>query len=102
MIKVTATLPVFPKSYCADPQLLLRRFSVLVSKVGARMFGELPVPEVVDCRKVPQLVLVWKSIESVGRLGVLCRSIPACRAVLILRHPCGYAASVLRGESKQK
>lgn len=102
LTKVTATLPVFPKSYYAYPQLLLRKFSILVTKLSAKVFGELPIPEVVDYRKVPQLVLVWKSIESVGRLGVLCRSLPACRAVLILRHPCGYAASVLRGESKRK
>ncbi len=99
---VAATFPVFPKSYYAYPQLLQRRFSVLVTKLGAKILGELPVPEVIDLRQVPQLLPVWKSIESVGRLGVLCRSLPASRAVLILRHPCGYAASVLGGESKGK
>ncbi len=42
--------------------------------------------------------LVWKSIESLGRLGTLLRLCPDSRGVVILRHPCGYAASVLRGE----
>lgn len=99
---VAATLPVFPKSYYAHRQLLLRKFSITVTKLGAKILGELPVPEMIDLRQVPQLLPVWKSIESVGRLGVLCRSLPASRAVLILRHPCGYVASVLRGESKRK
>lgn len=99
---VAATLPVFPKSYYAYPQLALRKFSILATKIGARVLGELPVPEVVDLWRVSQLLPVWKSIESVGRLGVLCRSLPASRAILIIRHPCGYVASVLRGEAKGK
>jgi len=99
---VAATLPVFRKSYYAHPQFLLRKCGILATKLGARILGELPVPEVIDLRQVPQLLPVWKSIESLGRLGVLCRSLPACRAVLILRHPCGYVASVLRGEAKGK
>jgi hypothetical protein len=100
--KVAATFPVFPKSYYAYPQLLQRKLNVLVTKVGARILGELSVPEVIDLRQVPQLLPVWKSIESVGRLGVVCSSLPARRAVLIMRHPCGYAASVPRGETKGK
>lgn len=102
LTKVTTTLPVFQKSYYSHPQFLLRRFGILATKLASRVFGELPVPEVVDYRKVKQLAIVWKSIESTGRLGVLCRSLPECRAVLILRHPCGYAASVLRGEAGHK
>lgn len=44
--------------------------------------------------------IAWKSIESVGRLGVLLRLYPNARGVLILRDPRGYAASVLRGEAQ--
>ncbi len=42
--------------------------------------------------------VVWKSIESLGRLGVLLPAIPDSNAIIIQRDPCGYAASVLRGE----
>jgi hypothetical protein len=49
-----------------------------------------------------RLPVVWKSIESVGRLGVIARSVPRHCAILILRHPCGYVSSVLRGEAEQK
>jgi hypothetical protein len=45
---------------------------------------------------------VWKSIESLGRLGAIARNLPDSRGVLILRHPCGFVASTLRGESGGK
>ena len=46
--------------------------------------------------------MVWKSIESLGRLGVIVRALNNCRAIVILRHPCGYAASMLRGQHASK
>jgi hypothetical protein len=100
--KVSATLPVFPKSYYAYPQLLIRKANVLAAKAGARIFGEFSVPDMVDYGRIPELPLVWKSIESTGRMGLLCRALVRCRAVLILRHPCGYVASVVRGEAAHK
>jgi hypothetical protein len=100
--KVCASLPLFPKSYYSDLRFRLRRLSVLSAKAGSRLLGELPVPHWVDYDAVPQLRVVWKSIESLGRLGLVARSAETCRAVHIIRHPCGYVASVLRGESKGK
>lgn len=44
--------------------------------------------------------LVWKSIESLGRLGVLLHTFPASRGVMIVRDPRGYVSSVLRGEAQ--
>ena len=38
------------------------------------------------------------SIESVGRLGLVLESLPESKGILLVRHPCGYIASVLRGE----
>jgi hypothetical protein len=49
-----------------------------------------------------QTRLVWKSIESLGRLGVILTAVPEARAVHLLRHPCGYVASVLRGEAHRQ
>lgn len=46
--------------------------------------------------------LAWKSIESLGRLGVLLYVLPQNRAIIIMRNPCGHIASVLRGESRGK
>jgi hypothetical protein len=100
--KVAATLPVFPKSYYGHSRLLPRKAVVLATKVASRLLGEVTVPEVAALPRAPRTVPVWKSIESLGRLGVMCRGLPACRAVLILRHPCAHVASVLRGEAKRK
>jgi len=44
--------------------------------------------------------LTWKSIESLGRLGVLLRAFPASRGIMIVRDPRGYVASVMRGEAQ--
>jgi hypothetical protein len=48
------------------------------------------------------LRLVWKSIESTGRLGLCLSAVPESHAIHILRHPCGFVSSVLRGERQKK
>jgi Sulfotransferase family len=100
--KVSASLPIFAKRYYGTPQLALRKLLVFGLKLASRFLGPLPVPNVVNLTRHSQLHVVWKSIESLGRLGVLARVFPKARCVLIFRHPCGYVASVLRGEAKRK
>ena len=97
--KVAASLPFFPKSYYSDFQYHGRKFLVFLSKAAARAVGEFKVPDLMEWNRFPQLRLVWKSIESTGRLGVLVHGAADRKTVLILRHPCGYVSSVLRGES---
>jgi hypothetical protein len=98
--KVTGTLPIFPKSYYSPVRLRLQQAAVVAAKFAARALGECPVPPLVRHARVPQLRVVWKSIEATGRVGVIVRNVPGMRTVLILRHPCGYVASILRGESQ--
>ncbi len=100
--KISASLPIFAKNYYSAPALALRKGIVFGMKVASRVFGSLAVPDVVDLSKRSDYTLVWKSIESLGRLGMLARVRPDARCVIIFRHPCGYVASVLRGESKRK
>lgn len=99
--KVAGSLPVFAKSYLSPFAEYAQRAAIVSAKLAARAFGECGVPRFVRYERVPQLRVVWKSIESTGRLGVLVRSITT-RSILILRHPCGYVASVLRGEAGRK
>ncbi|RMG30824.1 MAG: hypothetical protein D6721_02755 [Gammaproteobacteria bacterium] len=40
---------------------------------------------------------LWKSIESLGRLGWVRAALPEATSFHLLRHPCGYVHSVLRG-----
>lgn len=98
-VKVSATLPVFKKQFYSLSDQLFQRLSIRASKAAAKFLGEFPVPLP---RPKGDPVLVWKSIESIGRLGAISAIIPVARAVQILRHPCGYVASVKRGEQKGK
>lgn len=99
-VKVSATLPVFKKRYYTIVDHYVQVTAVKAAKAAAKVIGEFPVPLPKPRGSAP--VLVWKSIESIGRLGVLAQVFPQARCIHILRHPCGYVASVKRGESKGK
>ena len=100
--KVSASLPIFSKHYYTPWRLRLRRAVVTAAKLGAKLSGELPVPSLIPVDSLKTVPLVWKSVESVGRLGVIVKVLNNMKAILILRHPCGYVSSVLRGESGHK
>jgi hypothetical protein len=102
MTKVAASVPVFPKHYLSGTRQLMQRGAVKAVKLAAKLVGELQVPDSVDYRAIDSLVVVWKSIESTGRIGILARAFPTARLIHIVRHPCGFAASVLRGEARKK
>jgi hypothetical protein len=99
--KVSATIPVFRKNYYSPLQFWLLNINIRVSKLLGKIFGEVGMPQLVDYQANENIRLVWKSIESLGRLGVIAQQ-TECRAVQLVRHPCGYISSVLRGESKSK
>ena len=99
--RVTGKLPLFAKDYQGPLAFQLRRLLLLAGKAAGRLTQrEPPLPALLDRRYPERTYLVWKSIESLGRLGVIARLLPECRAVHILRHPCGYVSSVLRGEAQ--
>ena len=98
-LKVCGKTPIFPKSYLSSPRLFLYRMSVRLSQLAAGAGLELPV-FAAPGELASGVSLVWKSIESVGRLGLALDALPRSRAILLIRHPCGYIASVLRGESQ--
>ena len=100
--KVNGSLPIFPKHYYNPLQFGWKKCNIYLAKIGARVMGEFPVIDLLGKKKYSNLRLVWKSIESVGRLGLFARTIPDVRIIMALRHPCGYVSSVLRGEQKRK
>lgn len=102
LTKVAASTPIFPKSYYSPLRYELFRLSVFVAKAAAKLLGEQPVPSLIRTGDRAHVRLVWKSIESTGRLGVIERALQPCHAIHITRHPCGYVASVLRGESQKR
>lgn len=100
--KVSAKLPVFPKSYLGPLRYQARQTAIWAAKIGSRLFGELSIPDLMTGREKRDVRLVWKSIESLGRLGMLSRLSRDFRIIHIIRHPCGFIASTLRGEAGSK
>jgi hypothetical protein len=99
--KVVGKLPIFPKNYLSRPTLALYKAGVQVSKIFARLGMTLPVITApLHCGR--NGALVWKSIESLGRLGPLIAALPDAVGLHMVRHPCGFVASVQRGERARR
>ena len=98
--KVCGKAPIFPKSYFGTVRLYSYRAMVGVSKLAARVGIDMPIFGVPT--KGRDSCLVWKSIESLGRLGLAMTALPDAHGLLLIRHPCGYVASVIRGQSNLK
>ena len=101
LTKVAASTPIFPKSYFSPLRYQLFRMNVFAVKAAAKVFGEQSVHNPIRAEDMSHTRMVWKSIESLGRLGVIQRAMQPCFGIHIARHPCGYVASVLRGESER-
>jgi hypothetical protein len=97
----SARLPVFSKSYRSTVAQPVHRLSVFAAGGASSLGWKLPVLQCADLTR-PGIRVVWKSTDSLGRLGVIARLIGQCRIIHIVRHPCGYIASVLRGEAQGK
>lgn len=96
---VVAKLPLFRKHYLNPLQFQMLRASAAMSKSLKRFVGvEQPVWNVL--RRLPPSAgpLVWKSVEAPCRIGYFARSLPETRNVYVMRHPCGYLNSYIRGQ----
>jgi Sulfotransferase family len=95
-IKIGASVPVFRKEYLPPPLYWAKRTVAWSARIASRALGEMPVPEWVDYEGLPNATIVWKSVESAGRLGLFGSCFPDARGILVLRHPCGHLASLFR------
>ena len=98
-LRVVGKTPFFPKRYWGGVGNRLHAARVWGAKLAGRagLRWQVPAPG-----EDTGAVLVWKSIESLGRAGTIARGLDHARVVLLLRHPCAYIASVLRGERAQR
>lgn len=97
-LRVCGKQPLFAKAWAGGGVgATALRANVLIGKVAARLGLRVAVPGFL---LAPARTgrLVWKSIESVGRLGLLARAMPETRAIFLLRHPCAHVSSILRGQ----
>lgn len=97
--EVVGKQPLFPKSYQSAIGLTAYRASVLAAKAASRIHRHFPCPYRPTAENGEHAHLVWKSIESPGRLGACVRALTGIHAIHLMRHPCGYVASLLRGEA---
>lgn len=100
--RVCGKQPIFPKAYASGLATQMHRAGAAISKVAGRCGITLPVLGVPRPPARRDWQLVWKSIESLGRVGLLIECLPQAKAVQIVRHPCGYVGSVLRGEAASR
>lgn len=100
--KVVGKQPLFPKSYQSAAGLAAYRMSVAVAKAATRIKRDFPCPYRPTAAGSERARLVWKSIESPGRLAICIQALPDARAIHLMRHPCGFVASMLRGTAARR
>jgi hypothetical protein len=89
--------PFFPKSWQPMPARLLRTGLACAGAVASRVgLPGWPIPDLGD---VVRARVVIKSVRLCAGIGAFARAYPEGRGLLIVRHPCGQVASVMRGTS---
>ncbi|HTN03316.1 MAG TPA: sulfotransferase, partial [Planctomycetaceae bacterium] len=101
-IRTSGTLPVFRKANESSLKFHTRRTLTATLRLTERMLGNIRLPEVLQYRPSDRFCLVWKSVWSVGRLGVIAEATRPDNIILLLRHPCGVFASRHRGIEQRK
>lgn len=96
--RLSAKPPLFRKSYHSDVHHYLFRITGAAARFGDRVWKNPPVFGARVDRVKPSPVMVWKSIQALGQLGLIIDSLPKAKAIHIIRHPCGHISSLLRGE----
>lgn len=93
--KVIASRPFFNKSY----QNPLSWSLFLLTAYGTKALGKVGLSSLIKPVRLQnqQARLVWKSIESLGRISAIKYILP-CYSIHIIRHPCGHIASTLKGQ----
>src|SRR5699024_4556476 len=85
--EVVGKQPLFRKNYQSAAQLYAYRASVLAAKAASRVYRHAPCLYRPTARDGTHAHVVWKSIESPGRLGVCMEALSQAKAVYLMRHP---------------
>lgn len=93
--RTVAKRPLFRKSWQGTPAWLLR--SGLVNAAAAAERIGLRGRSIPDLGDLERARVVVKSVRLSNGIGAFAQAYPSGRAVLIVRHPCGQVASVMRG-----
>lgn len=96
-LRVAGKKPLFAKTFMSDANFQLARWSTELARVAGRVYSRFPMLVHYDGRNYADRVVVWKSIQSLRVLAPTLVALDQVRCIHIVRHPCGYIASVLRG-----
>src|SRR6185437_3147160 len=99
-VRTVGTTPLFRKSYRGTAATLsffaLVSLSKTLERLGASSFvTDVEVPKIALGRNPPGLVI--KSVSALGRAEVLLAADNSIRPLLLIRHPCGFVSSMMRG-----
>jgi hypothetical protein len=83
-------------------QQCLVAFSLRLMKALSALGTDIRLPRYCLPQADQDYVLVWKTIESLGRLGLYATVLDNKRIIQLFRHPCGMIASQLRGAKLNK
>jgi len=100
-LRVSGKRPLFPKAWMSKPAAHLTGSSVELARVMGRIYPSFPVLFHPSGDRDPERVVVWKSIQSLESLGTALRILDKAKGVHLVRHPCGYVSSILRGVSSK-
>lgn len=95
---ICTKLPIFKKSYLNGFAYGLLKVNSMIAKLALRYLS-FNVPILQPYQYDPSRHwLVWKSIESMSRLGVIRKASDNLKIVFLIRHPCGFVASLMQGK----
>lgn len=106
-LKTAGSLPIFAKRYQGAMARQLRSLIIYGLRAGElaagrRLVRDIPVPDLVNPARHPELRVVIKSVSSRGRARLFAEALPGSRIVFIVRDPWGQVASMLRGAALGK
>ena len=102
--KSSGSQPVFAKSYRSALIDVLHRGMIYGVKGGEkllgnpRFLGRYQIPDMISGRGASDILVFIKSVSSLCRTYMFSLACPDMKFVHIVRHPCAYVASTLRGK----
>jgi hypothetical protein len=92
--------PFFAKNYRGRLREVARLSLIYGSKVlertNASVAKRIEIPDMIRGNSRPRLVV--KSVSALGRAEAILKADPSIAPVLLIRHPCGFVSSMLRGK----
>ena len=107
-VKTAGSMPFFAKRFETLPTRLLRHAIVYglraaaLSRFGQRLGRNIPIPDLLDPVRHPELRVAIKSVSALGRAGLFAAALPQAKFVVIIRDPWGQIASMRRGAALGK